>query len=175
MNKVSWLAISCLAGVWAVACSSTTSSGTQGTSSGGGSSTSTTTTEGTTTSNSSTTSNTSTTGSTTTTTSTSSSTMVNGCDPSTTTVSSGNVTITFPMAAAPMQYSPACVKVHMGSTVTWNGSFTNHPLTPDGTGNPIPSTSAGTTPVTVTFPTAGSYGFHCQFHASMLGAVFVVP
>jgi plastocyanin len=101
--------------------------------------------------------------------------LVNGCDPSTTTVSTGDVTITFPMGAAPAQYSPACVTVHEGSTVTWTGAFADHPLTPVGSGNPIMSTNTGTT-ASFTFAAAGSFGFHCAIHPTlMLGAVFVVP
>jgi plastocyanin len=58
--------------------------------------------------------------------------------------------------------------------VTWNGTFADHPLTPDGTG-PIVTTSTGTT-ASFTFATAGSFGFHCAVHPTMmLGAIFVVP
>ena len=100
--------------------------------------------------------------------------VVNGCDPSTTAVSAGDVTITFPTGVAPAQYSPACVTVHEGATVTWSGAFADHPLTPDGSG-PITATSTGTT-AAFTFPAAGSFGFHCSLHPTvMLGAVFVVP
>jgi plastocyanin len=100
---------------------------------------------------------------------------VNGCDPSSTTVSAGDVSISFPTTAAPAQYSPACVKVHEGAKVTWSGAFADHPLTPDGTDNPITATASGTT-VSFTFADEGSFGFHCAVHPSlMLGAVFVVP
>lgn len=100
---------------------------------------------------------------------------LNGCDEATTTVSPGDVGISFPMTAAPAQYSPACVKIHKGAKVTWNGAFSSHPLTPEGTGNPIFATSAGTT-ASFTFANEGAFGYHCSFHpTSMLGAVFVVP
>jgi plastocyanin len=100
--------------------------------------------------------------------------VVNGCDPATTTVSTGDVTVTFPGSGATFLYTPSCIKVHAGATVTWNGDLASHPLEPDGSGNPIVSTSSGTS-VTFTFPTDGSFGFHCAFHSTMLGAVFVVP
>jgi plastocyanin len=101
--------------------------------------------------------------------------MVNGCDPTTTAVSAGDVSISFPTTAAPAQYSPACVTVHEGSMVTWNGAFADHPLTPNDTGGPIVATATGTT-ASFTFATAGSFGFHCALHPTlMLGAVFVVP
>jgi plastocyanin len=181
MKNSAWLVISCVTGAAAIAAcsSSTTTGGTQATSDGGTggqvstSSASTTSSSGTATgsggspatgSSSSTTTGTG-----------GASGVVNGCDPSSTTVSAGDVSISFPTTAAPAQYAPACVKVHEGSMVTWTGSFADHPLTPDGTGNPIMSTSTGTT-VSFTFSAAGSFGFHCAAHpSSMLGAVFVVP
>lgn len=71
---------------------------------------------------------------------------------------------------------PKCVKIKAGQTVTWNGDFATHPLNPFGgdQGSPVPSKTTGTT-ATGTFPTAGTFGFHCVNHPSMLGAVKVVP
>ena len=100
---------------------------------------------------------------------------VNGCDPATAEdhTADSNVTITFPTGAAPAQYSPACIKISANATVTFSGGFSHHPLQPDGTGNPITATNTGTS-AQFTFANAGSYGFHCQFHPSvMLGAVYV--
>lgn len=72
--------------------------------------------------------------------------------------------------------SPKCVKIKAGQTVTWNGDLTTHPLNPFGgdQGSPVPSVAAGTT-TKGTFPTAGTFGFHCANHPSMLGAIKVVP
>jgi plastocyanin len=96
--------------------------------------------------------------------------MVNGCDPGTTMLTTGDATITFPTTAAPMQYSPNCVKIKAGSKVTWNGDFTMHPLT--GT-SPIMDTMIGMS-ASFTFPSAGTFAFNCQFHPTiMLGAVIV--
>lgn len=74
-------------------------------------------------------------------------------------------------------YTPACVKVATGSTVTI-GASTIHPLsgTTDGSpNNPIPMHQ--TTPQTVTFTTPGFFTFECDVHASvgMKGVVWVTP
>jgi plastocyanin len=83
--------------------------------------------------------------------------------------------ITFPTTAAPAQYQPACVTIAVGQSLTFNGSFTNHPLVQAG-GDPsvfINSTSSGTT-ATFGFPVGGTYGFQCSNHPSVMkGAVFV--
>jgi plastocyanin len=104
--------------------------------------------------------------------------VINGCDPALTQVSAGNVTIQFPMGSTSQQYSPACVTIHQGAQVTWEGSFTNFPLKqgPEGTlDNPIVFTSAGTS-ATFTFPMPGSFGFQSSADPTgMQGAVFVVP
>ncbi len=102
-------------------------------------------------------------------------TVLNGCSSYVDKTASG-ASITFPMAGAPMQYQPACVHIKAGQTVTWTGSFSSHPLIPEGGGtpNPTPDTSTGTT-TTMTFPNAGTYGYGCGIHASMMGAIQVTP
>ena len=105
---------------------------------------------------------------------------VNGCTVFTdfTAADAGAATITGPAGGAlPAQYTPNCVKIKVGGSVTWNSGFASHPLGPSGgdTPNPITSTSTGTTK-SFTFPNAGTYGYACGFHAgSMFGAVQVVP
>jgi plastocyanin len=99
---------------------------------------------------------------------------VNGCTTFTDMTADGGV-ITFPTVASPAQYSPNCVHVLAGQSVTWNGSFSNHPLEASGgtTSSPITTTNTGTT-ATFAFPNVGTYGFHCQFHPGvMFGAVEV--
>lgn len=94
------------------------------------------------------------------------------------------VTITF--AAGAPAYTPACVKVKKGTTVTFPQS-SSHPLrgmVQNGTQpNPVTAAQAtGPTSIPVTFTAAGSYGFHCDFHGAdaapgatgMSGAVYVV-
>ncbi|CAN5568858.1 hypothetical protein BH09MYX1_BH09MYX1_24470 [soil metagenome] len=72
--------------------------------------------------------------------------------------------------------SPKCVKIKAGQSVTWNGDFATHPINPFGgdNGSQVPSVSTGTT-AKGTFASAGTFGFHCLNHPSMLGAVKVVP
>jgi len=96
--------------------------------------------------------------------------VVNGC----TTFTAGT-TVTGPSGDNPAQYTPNCVQIAKGQSVTWNADFTAHPLQASGgtTPSPITTTSSGTT-VSVTFPNAGTYGFECQAHPGiMFGAVEV--
>lgn len=79
-------------------------------------------------------------------------------------------------------YSPPCVAIETGQTVTFQMNFAQHPLEgglhKDGDpqkGNPIPTVTSGSDPVVVEFPEAGAWGFFCTFHQPpMAGAVFVV-
>lgn len=85
-------------------------------------------------------------------------------------------------------YSPRCITIAAGQSVTFTGgttsSFGVHPLSPGvlnspraGTaGNPIPRVTDGNMrDVTVTFPSAGTFPFICEAHAStgMTGVVRV--
>ena len=101
---------------------------------------------------------------------------VNGCTTYEDDTAAG-ATVNGPTTAAPAQYSPACVHIKVGQSVTFNSSFSAHPLAAFGgdTGNPIQTTSTGTT-ASFTFSQAGTFGFHCQAHpATMQGAVEVTP
>jgi plastocyanin len=69
-------------------------------------------------------------------------------------------------------YSPKCLTVPVGSTVTFSGDFTSHPLRPStrgSTGNPIPSTSLGMTVTTPAFTAAGFYPYFCSVHGDNTG------
>lgn len=80
-------------------------------------------------------------------------------------------------------YSPPCIKISAGAQVSFSGDFSFHPLRggqvvgmtlmPDAT-SPIQPTDAGMA-ATFTFPSAGDFGFYCNFHGpfGMAGAVFV--
>jgi plastocyanin len=85
-------------------------------------------------------------------------------------------------------YKPACIKVKTGTQVTFNGSFTNHPLlagvvaggvaTPAMAGTtPLPTTAVNTgTTSSYMMTTAGTYGYYCTKHAvsmMMYGAIIV--
>ena len=89
----------------------------------------------------------------------------------------GGADVTFPAGAAPAQYTPHCVRIKAGQTVTFTGSFPSHPLANDGeTVTPIPAHATTGTELKVSFPAAGTFGFHCDFHpTSMFGSVKVVP
>ena len=68
-------------------------------------------------------------------------------------------------------YSPKCLKIQKDKAVTWNGTFSSHPLKPacnPATGGTIPSTATGTT-TSVTFTAPGFYGYYCNFHGSPTG------
>jgi plastocyanin len=68
----------------------------------------------------------------------------------------------------PMSFSPSSMTVAIGTTVTWkNSDGIAHTSTSDtpglwDTGNMAPGTSA-----TTTFNTAGTFAFHCRYHAAM--------
>lgn len=89
-------------------------------------------------------------------------------------------TISFPGTS----YSPKCIKIKLGQTVTWSGAFGSHPLragaiennTPTAQpGNPIPSVDVGNSR-SVTFNAVGEFGYYCDFHwpGGMTGAIYVV-
>lgn len=91
------------------------------------------------------------------------------------------VEITFPSDSAPAQYTNRCVKVTVGTTVTFRGNFASHPLEPSGgdTPTPIPSQTMDKDDgggLDVTMTSEGTYGFECAFHPTlMFGAIEVVP
>lgn len=79
-------------------------------------------------------------------------------------------------------YSPKCMLIAAGQSVSWTGTFSSHPLRPGVGGNatagspnnPITATDTGTT-VSFTFPTAGYYPYRCNSHggSGMNGAIKV--
>src|SRR5262249_44685330 len=93
------------------------------------------------------------------------------------------VTISFPTGTGPVQYSPPCIKVKTTTMVTFSGTFANHPLRPgaastslgtDSPGNPIASTSDGSSAQFV-FSNTGTFGFFCNLHPGIMrGAIMVV-
>jgi plastocyanin len=111
--------------------------------------------------------------------------LLNACDPATATDLTGmaSTTIAFGGATGDM-YTPPCIKVSVGTVVTFNGDFTTHPLqggvvagvtaTPDASGPLAMVTSAGMT-APFAMSVAGSYGFYCTVHwpLGMKGAIFV--
>jgi hypothetical protein len=65
-----------------------------------------------------------------------------------------------------------CLEVRVGQTVVWNGDLDTHPLGGQGGDSPNPITSHLNG--SVTFNTAGTFGFVCLAHSSMKGAIHVV-
>ena len=91
----------------------------------------------------------------------------------------GSATINFGGGVG-LAYSPKCLKVKVGQSVTFSGDFGTHPLTqaPCAPAQVI-TTPSGTT-ASFTFNTAGIYGFYCAVHGTpqgtgMAGALMVVP
>ncbi len=77
-----------------------------------------------------------------------------------------------------------CIKVKVGTSVSFKGDFGAHPIASLGGDTPTPFADAqdnvmnpGTTEerTTVEFKTAGTFGYYCTFHRTMKGAVQVVP
>lgn len=71
-----------------------------------------------------------------------------------------------------------CAKISVGQKAEFAmGNFAIHPLAPlpSTPQNPIPRTASGSTNVVVTFSAAGTFGFVCENHGSMVGAIQVVP
>lgn len=77
-------------------------------------------------------------------------------------------------ATANNLYSPRCVRIAAGGSVTWSFAIP-HDVDFDGTTQPtggnIPQTNSGTQ--SRTFPTAGQYPYHCNLHPGMNGRVIV--
>ena len=68
-------------------------------------------------------------------------------------------------------YSPPNTEAAVGDTVTFSGAFASHPLV--WTNNDFPDAVQRRRRNTYTFTRAGTFAFHCQIHASMVGSVHV--
>ena len=110
---------------------------------------------------------------------------VNGCDITTAAdYTSTPLTVTF--ANGNLTYAPQCAKVAVGATVTFNGSFSSHPLMGGRVvaSSPAQASSGPFVPVTdsgssksVTMSAEGTFPYYCVPHGAvgMHGAIFVVP
>lgn len=92
----------------------------------------------------------------------------------------GTLTVSFLAGANPKQYENRCATVKVGASVVFSGSFTQHPLEAAGgdSPSPIPYVASDQPDDTLTFmvPTAGTFGYQCEFHPTlMFGAIRVVP
>jgi plastocyanin len=110
-------------------------------------------------------------------------TVVNGCDPATAEDRTGDTDVPIAFGdAIGFKYSPACIKVKVGTTLTFSGDFASHPLTPgidlvEDPASPIQKTDTNPMSGSVSFALspAGTYGWFCGFHGGggMEGAAFV--
>jgi hypothetical protein len=66
-----------------------------------------------------------------------------------------------------------CITVRVGQTVSWEGSFADHPLDPDE--GDVPNPIANHVNGVVRFDQPGTFGYRCNFHAQMRGAIRVLP
>lgn len=69
----------------------------------------------------------------------------------------------------------ACMMIKVGQTIKWDGDFGMHPLDTLGGTTPNPILDYDHTTGEVTFTAPGSYGYTCDNHAQMTGAIKVVP
>jgi plastocyanin len=92
-----------------------------------------------------------------------------GCGSNNTAPAPGGNVITF----SNFQYSPSSLTITAGSSVTFRGSFSSHPLHPmsktvdcqeDTTDNPIPVQTSGSSDLVVNFPNAGVFPYYCAAH-----------
>lgn len=111
---------------------------------------------------------------------------LNGCDPSAYEDRSGeDGERLVQIAAEGLKFTPPCLHIASGQTVTFQGSLTAHPLAPGNPDdnaagspdNPISATSSGRT-VAFTFENAGTFPYYCELHAfgagmGMAGAIYV--
>ena len=93
---------------------------------------------------------------------------------------------TIGVGAGAFVYTPSCMTIRAGQSLTFAADFATHPLAPgvapghpgtSTTPTPIAAQSSGTT-YTVTFPDPGDYAYHCTVHyhsSGMYGVVRVVP
>ena len=68
-------------------------------------------------------------------------------------------------------YSPRCLVVHVGQSVSFAGDFSSHPLRASSrgsTGNPVQSTGSGTS-ASFTFAATGFFPYYCTQHGDDLG------
>jgi plastocyanin len=94
---------------------------------------------------------------------------------------------TIGIATMGLSFTPKCLTIQVGQTVTWAGSLAAHPLGPGNadhpdagtTPSPIIETSSGQS-VEFTFTTAGTFPYYCEVHSfgdgmGMAGVVHVKP
>jgi plastocyanin len=84
---------------------------------------------------------------------------------------SRTITWDFAVSTAPER----CMTVKVGQKVTFAGSFSSHPLLSSDGDKPNPISTLDPATGDVTFPKAGTFGYVCGNHPSMIGAIKVIP
>ena len=71
-------------------------------------------------------------------------------------------------------FSPKPIQIMVGSTVTWtNATAPTHTATSDTGAWDTGNIASGATSTAISFPTAGTFTYHCAIHPSMTGSVIV--
>jgi len=74
----------------------------------------------------------------------------------------------------PWCFSPKPIQITVGSTVTWtNATALTHTATSDSGAWNTGNIASGATSTAISFPTAGTFSYHCAIHPSMTGSVIV--
>lgn len=76
-------------------------------------------------------------------------------------------------ATTSQTFDPAQVDITAGGTVTFAFSSLTHNVTFNNTGSPANIGDTANSNVSRTFPTAGTYPYHCTIHPGMTGTVIV--
>lgn len=72
-------------------------------------------------------------------------------------------------------FSPATVTIHAGERVTWDWVTGTHSIESDDTPPAFPASSPQSAgQYAVTFSTAGTYGYHCGVHGTMMTGTVLV-
>jgi len=89
---------------------------------------------------------------------------------------SADVTITITGINGNMSYSPDPATAKVGQRVVWrNSGGTTHTATEDGGAFDTGNINNGGVSAPITMGTAGSFGYHCTIHPSMVGTLNVTP
>ena len=68
---------------------------------------------------------------------------------------------------------PGQVTIKAGTTVTWtNTDYMTHTVTSDNSSFDSPNLSYGDK-FSFTFPSAGTFKYHCKYHSAMIGSIVV--
>ncbi len=74
-------------------------------------------------------------------------------------------------------FTPPSVTIQVGDTIVWTNAGGVHTVTGDASADPFCGSNAIPVSCSETFTTAGTFPYHCEFHASfgMRGTVIVMP